>query len=122
MPEPKTLLLIEYHGWAVLYCRDKVWSDEDWDGARDEIEMSVTELRQEDGHAIHMDNPANGGWVVAINGWAETVDKALDLFRRVARVAPDSYGELLVFAFEEPVAKQVVRYVMREGAISTKND
>jgi hypothetical protein len=109
--------LIEYHGWAVLFCHLDDWSDEEWDYARGEVQKAVATLAEEAGHAAHMNWPANGGSVVALNGWDETADAPLRVLRRIAEVAPHSYGELVVFPEASPQAADVKRYRMSEGVL-----
>jgi len=109
--------LVEYHGWAVLYCRFENWSDDEWAYARDEVSKAVASLTEEDGHAAHVNWPANGGSVVALNGWDDSAEAPLRVLRRIAEVAPHSYGELLVFpnaSLGSPVAK---RYRMHDGLL-----
>ena len=109
--------LLEYHGWAVLYSRHQDWSDDEWDYARGEVDAAVAALREEDGHAAHINWPANGGSVVALNGWASTADAPLQVLRRIGEVAPHSYAELVVFPTAEPTSATTVRYRMRDGLL-----
>ncbi len=83
--------LIECHGWAVLFCRHADWTDDDWGHARDEVRKAVGTLSEENGHAAHMNCPANGGSVVALNGWDDTADLPLCLLRLIGEVAPHSW-------------------------------
>jgi hypothetical protein len=106
---------IEYHGWAVLLCHIAEWTDDDWDRAEAEVKKAVAALRPEDGHVARVDWPANGGSVVALNGWAASADAALATFRRIGEVVPHSYGEIVVFPGAEPDSGESIRYIMRGG-------
>lgn len=52
-----------------------------------------------------------------MNGWDETADAPLRLLRRIAEVAPHSYGELVVFPEASPGATGAVRYRMLDGVL-----
>ena len=120
MSEVEQLAILEYHGWTVLCCRDAGWTDDEWGYARASVEVAVEALREEAGHAVHVNWPANGGSVVALNGWTADAEPALALFRRVAEVAPHSYGELSLFPDGDPDSRLAVRYRMREGSIQLR--
>jgi hypothetical protein len=101
----------------VLYSRHHDWSDDEWGYARDEVAKAVSVLTEEDGHAAHLNWPANGGSVVSLNGWDDSAEAPLQVLRRIAEVAPHSYGELLVFPEATPGSPTAKRYQLLEGSL-----
>jgi hypothetical protein len=113
--------LVEYQGWAVLFCRED-WSEQQWRHARDEVSTVVSALSEENGHAAHVNWPANGGSVVALNGWDDSADAPLRILRRVAELVPHSYGELVVFPEADPTSPLAQRYRMVKGILREEGD
>jgi hypothetical protein len=93
------------------------WSDDEWEGARDRASAIVATLHEADGHAAHIDWPANGGTVVAFNGWTEVRDHVLSAVAAIAGLAPDSYGEIVLFPVALPNDPASERLLVRSGKL-----
>lgn len=120
--------MFEYHGWITV--RNSPGEEEDEGALPDSVRAGIDDqlMTVEDGTSLIHRQTVNGAIQIHLAGFlnhrSSQGDALIEAFKRIAALAPGSYGLLYVWDDEDPDGRrnEFQAFVMRRGQVTRQSD